>query len=129
MANKVALVPAHILADVTAMVGLGIALIVNVAILVQVPFAPMTVPVAIAAPFDVPMMVGPFTVFVVKPMIGPHVYDAAPEAVNDTVFGEPLKLFIHKVGLLGVTVTDGRGSTCTTMVPTLVQVACDPNTL
>ena len=89
-AVKVTLVPAHMLAEVTAMIGLAIAFNVNVAWFVQVPLAPNTVPVMIAAPLDVPMMLAPFNVLVVKPMIGPHVYEPAPEAVNETVFGEPL---------------------------------------
>jgi len=42
------------------------------------------------------------------------------------VFGEPLKLFIHNVGLLGVTVTDGKPKTETVMVAKLVHVAADP---
>ena len=85
-----ALVPAHILADVAAIIGLAMALTVKVAELVQVPLAPMTVPVAMAAPLEVPIMVAPFKVLVVKPTIGPQVYDAAPLAVKDTVFGEAL---------------------------------------
>jgi hypothetical protein len=121
-------VPAHILPEVAVMVGLGMAFSVKVAILVQVPLAPITVPVARAAPFDVPIMVAPLIVLVVKPMIGPHVYEPAPAAVKVTVFGEALKLFIHKVGLLGVIVIDGKPRTDTVMVARLVQVACDPST-
>ncbi len=126
MALSVTLVPAHILPDVVAIVGLGMAFTVKVATLVHVPLAPMTVPVTTGAPLDVPITSGPFNVFVVTPTIGPHVYDAAPLAVNETVFGEPLKLFIHKVGLLGVTVIDGKPKTVTVMVAKLVQVAADP---
>ncbi len=110
------------------MVGLATAFRVNVAELVQVPLAPMTVPVITGAPLEVPIMVAPFMVLVVKPTIGPQVYEPAPDAVSDTVFGEALKLFIHKVGLLGVTVTDGRPSTCTVTVAILVQLACEPST-
>jgi len=90
LAVKVTLVPAHILPDVVAMVGFGIALRVKVEIFVQVPLAPNTVPVITAAPLDVPIIIEPFKVLVVKPIIGPHVYEPAPLAVNDTVFGEPL---------------------------------------
>ena len=89
-AVKVTLVPAHILPEVAVMVGFGIALTVKVAELVQVPLAPMTVPVAMAAPLEVPIMVAPFMVLVVKPTIGPQVYEPAPAAVKDTVFGEAL---------------------------------------
>ena len=72
-AVKVTLVPAHMLPLVTVMVGLAIAFTVKVAVLVQFPLAPKTVPVPIAAPFEVPIMVGPFKVFVVNPIIGPQV--------------------------------------------------------
>ena len=128
LALSVTLVPAHILPDVVAIVGLGFAFNVKVAMLVHVPLAPITVPVITGAPFDVPITSGPFNVLVVTPTIGPHVYDAAPLAVNETVFGEPLKLFIHSVGLLGVTVTDGKPKTETVIVAKLVQVAADPKT-
>ena len=73
LANNVALVPAHILADVTAIVGFGMAFTVKVARLVQVPLAPITVPVATGAPLEVPIIVAPLMVFVVKPTIGPQV--------------------------------------------------------
>ena len=108
---KVTLVPAHMLPDVTAMVGFAMAFNVNVAKLVHVPFAPITVPEIAAAPLEVPMIELPFNVLVVKPIIGPHVYEAAPLAFKVTVFGEPLKLFIHNVGLLGVIVTEGKPNT------------------
>ena len=127
--DKFTLVPKHILPDVTAIIGLGMAFSVKVARFVQVPFAPITVPVITGAPFDVPMMDEPFRVLVVKPMIGPQVYEAAPVAFSVTVFGEPLKLFMHKVGLLGVTVTEGKPKTETVITPVLVQFNAEPNTV
>lgn len=117
------LVPKHILPEVTAIIGFGIALTVKVAMFVHVPFAPITVPVATGAPLDVPIIEDPFNVFVVKPIIGPHVYDAAPVAFKVTVLGEPLKLFIHNVGLLGVTVTEGNPKTVTVITEIFVHVA------
>ena len=129
LAVNVTLVPAHILPEVVAIVGFGIAFKVKVEIFVQVPFAPNTVPVITGAePLDVVIMSGPFKVFVVAPTIGPHVYEPAPLAVNETVFGEPLKLFIHKVGLLGVTVIEGKPKTVTVIEAKLVHVACEPKT-
>ena len=128
MALSVTLVPAHILPEVVPIIGFAIAFTVKVEIFVHVPLAPMTVPVTTGAPFDVPITSGPFNVLVVTPTIGPQVYDAAPLAVNETVFGEPLKLFIHNVGLLGVTVIEGKPKTVTVMVAKLVQVAADPKT-
>lgn len=110
------------------MIGFGMAFTVNVAVFVQVPFAPITVPVATGVPFDVPTILEPFNVLVVKPVIGPHVYEAAPTAFNVTVFGEPLKLFIHKVGLLGVMFITGKPKTVTVIAVTFVQVACEPIT-
>ena len=128
LAFNVADVPAQNVVDKTVIVGFGMAFNVNVAKLVQVPFAPITEPEIAAALLDVPMIDEPFKVFVVKPIIGPHVYDAAPAAFKVTVFGEPLKLFIHKVGLLGVTVTDGKPNTETVIAATCVHVACEPKT-
>ncbi len=126
LAVNVTCVPAHMLPEVVAIVGLGIALSVNVALLEQVPFAPITVPVAIGLPLDVPTICEPFNVFVVKPIIGPHVNVIAPLAVRLTVFGEPLKLFIQSVGLLGTILIVGSGNTLTVIVARLVHVFCDP---
>ena len=38
-------------------------------------------------------------------------------------------MFIHNVGLLGVTVNTGKAKTVTVIDAKLVQVACEPNTL
>lgn len=73
LAFNTTLVPAHILPEETVMIGLAMALTVNVDVLVQVPLDPMMVPVATGAPLEVPMMVAPFSVFVVRPTIGPQV--------------------------------------------------------
>ena len=42
------------------------------------------------------------------------------------MFGDPLKLFIHKVGLLGTMVIVGSGNTLTVIFATCVQVAASP---
>jgi len=44
------------------------------------------------------------------------------------VFGEPLKLFIHNVGLLGTIVIVGSGKTLTVIFATCVQVNASPIT-
>ena len=112
MAFNTTLVPAHILPEVTDIVGLGTALTVKVAMLVQLPTDPTTVTIPFNAPLlDVPIIVDPFKVLAVRPFIGPQVYDTAPLAVKDTVLGEPLKLFIHNVGLLDDIVTTGKDIT------------------
>ena len=91
MAFNTTLVPAHILPDVTDIVGFTIAFTVKVAVLVQFPTEPTTVTIPFNPPLlDVPIMVEPFNVLAVKPFIGPHVYVLAPFAVKDTVLGEPL---------------------------------------
>jgi hypothetical protein len=91
LADKLTLVPAHMLPDVTAMIGFGMAATVKVATFVHVPTVPINVPEPIAVtPSDVPTIVEPFNVLVVKPTIGPHVYDVAPLAVILTEFDEPL---------------------------------------
>ena len=72
-AVKLTLVPAHMLPLVVAMIGLSITFKVKVAELVQVPIAPTTVPLGALLPLAVPMIIEPFNVFVVKPIIGPHV--------------------------------------------------------
>lgn len=127
LADKLTLVPAHILPDVTAIIGFGMAATVKVATFVHVPTVPITVPEPTdVIPSDVPMMVAPFKVLVVKPTIGPHVYDVAPLAVMFTEFGEALKLFIHIVGLLKAVVMIGKLITDTVPTATCVQVACSP---
>jgi len=66
------LVPAHILPEVTDIVGLGTALTVKVAIFEHVPTVPITVPVPIEEPSDTPIIIEPFRVFGTKPFIGPQ---------------------------------------------------------
>jgi hypothetical protein len=53
----------------------------------------------------------------------------APLAVKDTVLGEPLKLFIQRVGLLEVIFTTGKFITVTVTEAKLVHVACEPKIL
>ena len=73
LAFNTTLVPAHILPEVTDIVGLDTALTVKVDTLEQVPTVPITVPVPIEEPSDTPIIVEPFSVFGIKPFIGPHV--------------------------------------------------------
>ena len=74
MAFNTTLVPAHILPEVTDIVGFGTALTVKVAVFEHVPTVPVTVTVPTADPLlDVPIMVEPFNVLGIRPFIGPHV--------------------------------------------------------
>ena len=130
MAFNTTLVPAHILPEVTDIVGFATALTVKVAVFEHVPTVPVTVTVPTADPLlDVPIMVEPFNVLGIKPLIGPQVYVLAPLAVNTTLLGEPLKLFIQSVGLLEVIFTTGKFITVTVTEAKLVHVACDPKIL
>ena len=130
LAFNTTLVPAHILPEVTDIVGFGTALTVKVAVFEHVPTVPVTVTVPTAAPLlDVPIITGPFKVLGIKPLIGPQVQVLAPLAVRVTLLGEPLKLFIHNVGLLEVIFTTGKFITVTVTEAKLVHVAWEPKIL
>jgi hypothetical protein len=129
LAFNVACVPAHILADVTAIVGLGYTVTWYTAELVQEPAVPNTVNVATT---EVEVTGGVITSGLLfklglpeKPAGNVHTYVAAPPAVKVVVAGELLKFWEHKV-LLPITETVGKPITDTCIVARLVHVACEP---
>lgn len=91
LAVNTAVVPKHILADETLIIGFGMIAILNVATLVQVFAVPITVPdpiteggIAVALTFD------PDNVFGARPVKPTQLYDVAPLAVTFTELLEPL---------------------------------------